>query len=214
MQRRCGAGAGGGREVAILAYPLILGHLSFTVQTFVDRLFLTWYSPEAVAGAVTGLFAVWAIIALFTGTGEYLTTFVAQYLGAGRPERIGPAMWQGSTSRGRRGLRRGAGPVRRARVRSRRTRPRAPAVRGRVRAGPHAGAFPVILMATLSTFFAGRGQTQAVLRVNVLATVVNVVLDYLLIFGNGGFPEMGVTGRRSGRSCRRWSGPRSTRRSS
>jgi MATE family multidrug resistance protein len=56
------------------------------------------------------------------------------------------------------------------------------------------GAFPVILMATLSAFFAGRGQTQAVLRVNVLATVVNVVLDYLLIFGNGGFPELGVTG--------------------
>jgi Na+-driven multidrug efflux pump len=56
-------GEGGGREVAILAYPLILGHLSFTIQTFVDRLFLTWYSPEAVAGAVTGLFAVWSIIA-------------------------------------------------------------------------------------------------------------------------------------------------------
>ena len=49
-------------------------------------------------------------------------------------------------------------------------------------------------MATLSTFFAGRGQTQAVLRVNVLATAVNVVLDWLLIFGKGGFPEMGVTG--------------------
>jgi MATE family multidrug resistance protein len=56
------------------------------------------------------------------------------------------------------------------------------------------GAFPVVLMATLSTFFAGRGQTQAVLRVNLLATVVNVILDYLLIFGRGGFPEMGVTG--------------------
>ena len=79
------AGEGGGREVALLAYPLVLGHLSFTIQTFVDRLFLTWYSPEAVAGAVTGLFVVWSVIALFTGTGEYLTTFVAQYLGAGRP---------------------------------------------------------------------------------------------------------------------------------
>ena len=57
------------------------------------------------------------------------------------------------------------------------------------------GAFPVILMATLSTFFAGRGQTQAVLRVNVLATVVNVVLDYLLIFGNARLPGDGRDGR-------------------
>src|SRR5512141_2237568 len=89
------SGAGGGREVAILAYPLILSHLSFTIQTFVDRLLLTWYSAEAVAGAVTGLFAVWSLVALFTGTGEYLTTFVAQYVGAGRPARVGPAVWQG-----------------------------------------------------------------------------------------------------------------------
>ena len=43
------AGPGGGREVLTLAYPLILAHMSFTVQTFVDRLFLTWYSAEAVA---------------------------------------------------------------------------------------------------------------------------------------------------------------------
>src|SRR5437899_10561323 len=78
-----------------MAYPLILGHMSFTIQTFVDRLFLTWYSAEAVAGAVTSLFTVWSLIALFTGTGEYLTTFVAQYFGAGRPGRLGPAVWPG-----------------------------------------------------------------------------------------------------------------------
>src|SRR5678815_1706862 len=88
-------GPGGGREVLALAYPLILAHMSFTVQTFVDRLFLTWYSAEAVAGAVTGLFTTLAVMALFSGTGEYLTTFIAQYLGAGRPLRIGPAVWQG-----------------------------------------------------------------------------------------------------------------------
>ncbi len=188
-------GPGGGREVAVLAYPLILGHLSFTVQTFVDRLFLTWYSPEAVAGAVTGLFAVWSIVALFTGTGEYLTTFVAQYLGAGRPERIGPVLWQGIY------FSIGAGLFVAA---------LSPFVTHAFDLAGHApalrvyeiqyaralmlGALPVVLMATLSTFFAGRGQTQAVLLVNVLATVVNVVLDYLLIFGKAGFPEMGVTG--------------------
>ena len=34
-------------EVLSIAYPLILGQMSFTIQVFVDRLFLTWYSPEA-----------------------------------------------------------------------------------------------------------------------------------------------------------------------
>jgi MATE family multidrug resistance protein len=188
-------GEAGGREVALLAYPLILSHLSFTAQTFVDRLFLTWYSPEAVAGAVTGLFAVWSVIALFTGTGEYLTTFVAQYLGAGREERIGPALWQGiyfAVAAGLfvasltpfagfafelaghdRALR--AYEVEYARVLL-------------------LGALPVVLMATLSTFFAGRGHTSVILRVNVLVTLVNVVFDWLWIFGKAGFPRLGVTG--------------------
>jgi multidrug resistance protein, MATE family len=189
------SGAGGGREVAILAYPLILGHLSFTIQTFVNRLFLTWYSPEAMAGAVTGLFAVWSIVALFTGTGEYLTTFVAQYLGSGRPHRIGPAMWQGIY------FAVGAGLVVAA------LSPLAgPAfdLAGHDSALRHyevayaralmLGAFPVILMATLSAFFAGRGQTHTILRVNVIVTLVNGACDWLLIFGHAGFPELGVTG--------------------
>jgi MATE family, multidrug efflux pump len=88
-------GPGGGREVLRVGYPLILAQMSFTLQTFLDRLFLTWYSTEAVAGAVAGLFTIWTLMALFIGTGEYLTTFIAQYKGSGRPERIGPALWQG-----------------------------------------------------------------------------------------------------------------------
>jgi MATE family multidrug resistance protein len=188
-------GDGGGREVALVAYPLILSHLSFTIQTFVDRLLLTWYSPEAVAGAVTGLFAVWSVIALFTGTGEYLTTFVAQYIGARRKERVGPALWQGTYFAAAAGLllallAPAAGPafdlaghpaaLRAYEVDYARTL--------------LLGSFPVVLMATLSTFFAGRGETHVILAVNVLATAVNCVFDWLWIFGRGGFPEMGVTG--------------------
>ena len=189
------AGEGGGREVVALAYPLILGHLSFTIQTFINRLFLTWYAPEAMAGAVTGLFAVWTLIALFTGTGEYLTTFIAQYLGAGRPERIGPALWQGiyfSIAAGAfvAALTPVAGPAFALAGHASRLR----AYEVEYARALMLGAFPVVLMATLSTFFAGRGQTHTVLRVNLLATAVNVVLDYLLIFGKAGLPEMGVTG--------------------
>ncbi len=188
-------GPGGGREVLVVGYPLILAQMSFTVQTFVDRLFLTWYSTEAVAGAVTGIFAIWTLIALFTGTGEYLTTFIAQYHGAGRPERIGPAVWQGiyfSLGAGAlvAALSPLAGPLFALAG-------HAPALReyevtfARILMW---GAVPTILMATLSTFFAGRGQTQAVLRVNILSTLVNVVFDYLWIFGRGGFPRWGVAG--------------------
>jgi len=188
-------GEGGGREVAVLAYPLILGHLSFTIQTFVNRLLLTWYSPEAVAGAVTGLFAVWTVVALFTGTGEYLTTFVAQYLGAGRPERIGPAVWQGIYfSAGAGALVAALSPLAGPAFDLAGHSPQLRAYEVEYARALMLGAFPVVLAATLSTFFAGRGETRTVLRVNVLATALNVVLDTLLIFGKAGFPELGVTG--------------------
>src|SRR5215468_9633111 len=193
--RRFWSGPGGGREVLGVAYPLVLGHLSFTVQTFINRLFLTWYSTEAVAGAVTGLFTIWSLIALFIGTGEYLTTFIAQYLGAGRRERIGPAVWQGiyfslaagafvaalSPLAGPVFARAGHGPVLQAYE----------TTYARILMW---GSFPVVLMATLSTFFAGRGQTSAVLRVNLVATSVNILLDWAWIFGNLGFPRAGVAG--------------------
>jgi MATE family multidrug resistance protein len=188
-------GAGGMGEVLGMAYPLILSQLSFTVQTFADRLLLTWYSEEAVAGAVTALFATWALIGLFIGTGEFLTTFVAQYLGAGRPERIGPVLWQGFY------FSLGAGLV--VAALSPLAGPffdfggHAPALRVheiRYASILMLGAFPVILMATLSTFFAGRGDTRVVLIVNVVATAVDIVLKALWIFGRGGFPRAGVAG--------------------
>ncbi len=188
-------GAGGGREVLLMAYPLILGHMSFTIQTFVDRLFLTWYSPEAVAGAVTGLFTVWSLIALFTGTGEYLTTFVAQYFGAGRPERIGPAVWQGAYFALGAGLLVAAlTPLVEPIFAFAGHDPRVRGYEVEYAQILMLGAFPIVLMATLSTFFAGRGNTVVILGVNVLATVVNVVLDYLWIFGKGGFPRWGGAG--------------------
>jgi MATE family multidrug resistance protein len=46
----------------------------------------------------------------------------------------------------------------------------------------------------LSGFFSGRGKTWPVMWVNAATTVVNLVLDYALIFGYWGFPELGIRG--------------------
>lgn len=193
--REAFAGPGGASEVLRLSYPLILSHLSFTLQTFVDRVFLTWYSTEAVAGAVAGLFITWAVVGLFIAVGEYVTTFVAQYHGAGRPERIGPALWQGIYFAA------GSGVLLAALSPLLRTvfdwAGHDPSVREhelRYASVLMAGGFPVVLMATLASFFAGRGQTLVILRVNVVVALLNVVLDYLWIFGHLGFPRAGVAG--------------------
>ena len=169
----------GGREVALLAYPLILEPPVVHDPDLRRQALPDLVLAGSGGGAVTGLFAVWSVIALFTGTGEYLTTFVAQYLGAGRPERIGPALWQGIYFSLGAGLLVAAlsplaGPVFDLAGHD----ARAAALRGRVRAGPDAGRLP------------GRpdGDAVDVLRRprpdprdaagERLATVVNVVLDW------------------------------------
>jgi MATE family multidrug resistance protein len=56
------------------------------------------------------------------------------------------------------------------------------------------GAFPAILMATLSTFFTGRGTTRTVLLVNLFSAGLDTVLNWCWIFGHAGFPRAGVAG--------------------
>jgi MATE family multidrug resistance protein len=188
-------GPGGGREVLAFAYPLVLSQMTFTLQTFVNRLLLTWYAPEAVAAATASLFITQVGILICVGTGEYTTTFIAQYLGAGRPDRVGPVMWQGIwfailSGLGLAALSPAAGVVFAAAG-------HAPALRADETAYARillAGALPIILMPTLASFFSGRGATRVVLAGNVVAALANVVLDWLWIFGRLGFPEGGVAG--------------------
>lgn len=46
----------------------------------------------------------------------------------------------------------------------------------------------------LSGFFTGRGQTRPVMLANIVGMAVNIPLDYALINGVWGFPELGIRG--------------------
>ncbi|MFQ5584620.1 MAG: MATE family efflux transporter, partial [Calditrichia bacterium] len=52
----------------------------------------------------------------------------------------------------------------------------------------------VVSSNAISGFFSGRGKTMVVMWINIAGMVVNIVLDYLFIFGKFGLPEMGVQG--------------------
>ena len=191
-QRR---GWSGIRELLSLAGPLILSTSALTVQEFVDRMFLSWYSASSIAAALPAAVVNWGFISLFWGTAGYVSTFVAQYSGAGRLERIGPSIWQGlyvalAGALVNLLLAPLAVPLfaligHPAEVQEQE------AVYFRILC--YGSLFPMVGYA-FSGFFSGRGKPWPVLWVNASATTINVVLDYALIFGRLGFPELGIAG--------------------
>ncbi|MCY0096108.1 MATE family efflux transporter [Hoeflea ulvae] len=56
------------------------------------------------------------------------------------------------------------------------------------------GMFPALMMMALRSFFAARSRAAIVLWSALIGTVANAILNYGLIFGNFGWPEMGVRG--------------------
>src|SRR5690606_38114646 len=81
-------------EVLRIAWPLVVANGFWNLQMTIDRVFLARFSTEALGAAtsVSGVF--WAPMALVQQTAAYVTVFVAQYCGARKFERIGPAVWQ------------------------------------------------------------------------------------------------------------------------
>lgn len=186
---------GGYREFLVIAIPLMLSTSSLALQEFVDRIFLAWYSPEALAAAVPAGLLHLGIIGLFISTASYTGTFVAQYYGAKIYHRVGTTVWQGIYFSI-------IGAVILACF-----IPIAPKI---FELAGHEllvqeyeviffqilclGSFPMIAAAAMSGFFSGLGKTWPIMLINTFSTSVTVFLDYCLIFGNFGFPEMGIKG--------------------
>jgi MATE family multidrug resistance protein len=185
----------GYHEIFKIAFPLILSTGSWSLQHFIDRMFLTWYSPAAIAAALPASMVNWTLMSVFVGIAAYVNTFVAQYYGAKRLDRIGPAVWQGIYL-----------SISTVAV----VLPFYALAEGIFTIFNHTPevieleiiyfrillyGVPFAVMANaISSFFSGLGKTWTVMWVNFLGTGINILLDYLLIFGYLGFPEMGIAG--------------------
>jgi Na+-driven multidrug efflux pump len=81
-------------ELLALAWPLIVSNSFWTLQIALDRILLSRHSAAEVAAAMPAAILFWTPFNLIFCTASYATTFVAQYTGAARPERVGPVVWQ------------------------------------------------------------------------------------------------------------------------
>ncbi len=185
----------GYREVLVISIPLILSTGAWSILLFFDRMFLAWYSPAAIAAAMPAGMTSFAMLCFFIGTAAYVNTFVAQYYGAEEEHNIGAIVWQGIYFSllsliviipayflannffelvGH-----------------------APEVQEQetlyFKILMYSSMF-MVLNNALGSFFSGLGKTLVVMWVSVIITIINITLDYVLIFGNFGFPEMGIRG--------------------
>ncbi len=183
------------REALRLAWPLIVSTGSFTVMTFVDRLFLAWYSAEAIQAALPAGLLAFTLVCGFMALAAYANTFVAQYFGAGDLRGCSRSTAQGIF------LALLSFPVLLALI---------PVGLWLMRVAGHPagvlelerpyfitlmlGCVTTPLNAALSSFFTGRGRTGVTMIANLVANGLNIILDYVMIFGHWGCPRMGVVG--------------------
>ena len=182
-------------EILKLALPLILSMTGLVLMQFVDALFLAWYSKEAIAAVVPAGMAATLIISPFQGTAMFTSTLVAHYVGARKPGRAFAATWQGIYFSVFCGLivfliGFAAEPLFSWVAHSEQIR----SLEQRYFAILCWFSFSTICGSALSGFFSGRGHTFTLMVVQLAGLAANSILDYCLIFGYGGFPELGMDG--------------------
>jgi len=196
----------GGREVLALALPMIISYGMWSVMHLIYRLYLVAYSPESLAAALAPGMMQWALICLPLGIAGYANTFVAQYYGAGHRERIGRITWQAIwISLATLPVVLVAKPAGHAIFSLSGHTMHNIALETDYFVGLSYGAPGIVLNAALAAFFTGRGKMKLVMAANVFSSLVNILLDYVLIFGKWGAPEMGIYGAGLATSVANWS---------
>jgi MATE family multidrug resistance protein len=183
------------RALLRIAVPLIITSASFTVQNFCDRLFLAWYSPATLQAAVPAGILFFTLVCGFMATAAFANSLVAQYYGSGDLHSCSRSVAQSIL------LALFSFPLILLLI---------PAGRWMLTLSGHspdvmaaektyltvlmAGGLFLPLSSAVSSFFSGRGLTKVIMLCALLGTGVNLVLNWLLIFGVGPFPEMGIAG--------------------
>ncbi len=183
-------------EILSLAWPAILSNLTYTVVSLIDMVMVGTLGPAAVASVGLGGLLIWMAYSFMSSVSVGTTALVARFKGGGKHREKNTVVAQSMlivvflsffiTLAGF-------------------------FLSGDVIAFMGAEEDVISLSRTylrtvfLSSFFVflafvsesglrGAGDTRTPMKIDLLINGINIVLDYILIFGRFGFPEMGVFG--------------------
>ncbi|MCC9600455.1 MATE family efflux transporter [Stieleria sp. JC731] len=191
----------GYRSLFTIAIPLVASVACFSITLFTDRVLLMWYGPTSSAASISAGNVYWTVACIPVTAMGFVTPLVAAAMGRrdssknSVPDEVWRLIWQTTW------ITLGCIPIfatlgwfspqlfsafdhPQHLVRAESTY-----FRTLLLVAPAS-----MLEAGLTAFFVGRRITKPILRTNVATAILNVVLDYWLIFGAFGIPSLGVLG--------------------
>lgn len=182
-------------EVFKLAFPSILSMMSITVQNFIDTAFISHVGTPQIAGVGLITWYMWTLLSFFRGLSSVTNSFVARYLGSRRLKSIGVVAWHfiylslifgliyfiiGKFTPNILKL---INPPKDAYIYA--------VEYSRIR---FYEAFFIISLFIFDDFFKGLKRPDISMVIIGIVSGLNIFLDYILIFGKFGFPQLGVKG--------------------
>lgn len=184
--------SGSVKELWKMSFPMMITFFSMSAMIFVDRIFLSWYSNEALSASVTSGTLSWAFICCIMTIAAMSEVFVSQFNGAKKYDEIGKPIWQMLWLC----LFSFAFFIPAAILITPVVFPAAvnPLENAYFSFFMYTGPF-FCLHAALSGFFIGRGHPKLIKWMAIISNVVNIILDPIFIFGiDGYFPSYGMMG--------------------
>lgn len=183
------------RVLLALALPMVLSRATQSVMTFADALMVEHLGPQAIAASATGGFNVFLFMILPMGTVFIVQSFVAQLVGANDRDATPRFAYYGLIIAAAAGILAllaipAIDPLLHYADFS-------PAVRSQMSEYMTIRMYSVAAVVgveVIANWYGGLGNTWMSLVASLISMVTDLFLNWVLIYGNLGAPEMGVNG--------------------
>ena len=182
-------------HVIRIALPLVVASSGHALRLYYDRKMLSVFDADHFKASLSAGLSHFTMVCFFMGVVSYACTFVAQYTGSKQMNRVGPSVWQaiylallGGLAIV--GINLCAEPFFAWCDHEAQVQPLEVTYFSTLNL---AAILPLTITA-ISAFWNGRGKTWTIVLIEIPMAGLNILLNYLLIFGNFGFPRWGIFG--------------------